>query len=74
MNEIFNLLLINGLCSLMRPIPVPETGGTYDLLMMLFLSLFLLPLCVTEGKIVRWEGALLLCLYLGFSLWRISSG
>jgi cation:H+ antiporter len=74
-SNIFNLLLVNGLCASLRPIPVPATGGTYDLLMMLFLSLFLLPLCVThKSKIVRWEGALLLSLYLGFSLWRISTG
>ncbi len=73
-SNIFNLLLINGLCASLRPIPVPATGGTYDLLMMLFLSLFLLPLCITnKNKIVRWEGILLLSLYLGYSLWRISA-
>ncbi len=73
-SNIFNLLFINGLCASLRPIPVPATGGTYDLLMMLFLSLFLLPLCITnQNKIVRWEGILLLSLYLGFSLWRISA-
>ncbi|MFO7665316.1 MAG: calcium/sodium antiporter [Desulfobacterales bacterium] len=74
-SNIFNLLLINGLCASLRPIPIPATGGTYDLLMMLFLSLFLLPLCITnQNKIVRWEGILLLSLYLGFNLWRISTG
>ena len=74
-SNIFNLLLINGICASLRPIPVPEKGGNYDLLMMLFLSLFLLPLCITDkSKIVRWEGAVLLALYIGFSLWRVSAG
>ncbi|MBN1931899.1 MAG: calcium/sodium antiporter [Desulfobacterales bacterium] len=73
-SNIFNLLLINGLCATLRPIPIPASGGAQDLSMMVFLSLFLLPLCVTDKKtIVRWEGALLLTLYLGFSFWRIYS-
>jgi cation:H+ antiporter len=71
-SNIFNLLLVNGLCATLRPIPVPSKGGTYDLLMMLFLSLFLLPMCLTnQNKIMRREGVLLVTLYLGYSLWRI---
>jgi cation:H+ antiporter len=73
-SNLFNILLINGVCSTIRPIPVP-VGGISDLLMMLFLSLFLLPLCITnKSRIVRWEGALLLLLYVGFSVWRVATG
>jgi cation:H+ antiporter len=71
-SNIFNLLLINGLCATLRPIPIPSAGGLADLLMMVFISLFLLPICITDKKkIVRREGALLLILYIGFSYWRI---
>ncbi len=73
-SNIFNLLLVNGLCAGLRPIPVP-VGGLEDLYMMIFLALILLPLSITDNKrIVRWEGGLLLVFYFGFSFWRISSG
>jgi cation:H+ antiporter len=71
-SNIFNLLMINGLCAALRPIPIPSDGGLADLLMMVFISLFLLPICITDKKkIVQWEGALLLILYLSFSYWQI---
>jgi len=74
-SNIFNVLLINGLCSFVQPIPVPSSGGRQDLMMMTFLALLLLPLSVTDKrKIVRWEGGLLLLAYLCFNLWRVYSG
>jgi cation:H+ antiporter len=74
-SNIFNLLFVNGLCATLKPISIPVSGGTQDLLMMVFLSVLLLPLCITDkNKIVRWEGGLLLFLYFGFSAWRIYSG
>lgn len=74
-SNIFNLLLVNGLCATVQPIPIPSSGGMQDLFMMVFLSLFLLPLCITHRKkIVRWEGALLFLLYLLFSVRRIYAG
>ena len=74
-SNIFNLLLVNGLCATLKPIPIPQAGGTQDLFMMVVVSLVLLPLCMNDKKrIVRWEGALLLGLYVGFSLWRVTSG
>ena len=74
-SNIFNLLFINGLSSSISPIPVPSEGGRPDLYMMTFLSLLLLPLCITDRKrIVRWEGGLLLILYFGFNGWRLFAG
>jgi cation:H+ antiporter len=74
-SNIFNLLLVNGLCATFRPIPIPSSGGGHDLLLMVFLSILLLPLCVTDKKkIVRWEGALLLALYVGYHVFRIYRG
>lgn len=72
-SNIFNVLLVNGLCSSITPITVPERGGFTDLLMMLLLALFLLPMSITDEKrIVRWEGAILLALYLGYTIWRVT--
>ncbi|MEC9486089.1 MAG: calcium/sodium antiporter [Prosthecochloris sp.] len=72
-SNIFNLLLVNGTCSSISPIDVPATGGLIDLLMMMLLTLFLLPMSITHGrKIVRWEGALLLLLYLSYNAWRVA--
>ncbi|MCG8341886.1 MAG: calcium/sodium antiporter [Chlorobiales bacterium] len=72
-SNIFNLLLVNGLCSSITPIAVPENGGFFDLLMMLLLALFLLPMSITDNKrIVRWEGAVLLALYFGYNIWRVA--
>ncbi len=73
-SNIFNLLLVNGICATVRPIPVPQ-GGSYDLLMMLFLSLFLLPLGMTNrNRIMRWEGGVLLILYFVFVTLRVIKG
>lgn len=71
-SNIFNLLLIAGAGSAWRPIPVPASGGSADLLVMTFLSVLLLPLCLTDrGRVVRAEGAVLIVLYVAYLAWRI---
>ncbi len=71
-SNIANLLLVNGMCATLHPIPVPSPEGLQDLLVMVFLAVFLLPLALSDRKrIVRWEGGLLLILYLGFSAVKI---
>jgi len=71
-SNIFNLLLVNGVCSSITQIAVPVNGGFYDLFMMILLAVFLLPMSIThKKKIVRWEGAVLLAMYLGYNIWRI---
>lgn len=73
-SNIFNLLLVTGLTASLRPIPIPPSGGQ-DLLMMVFLSILLLPLCITHKKrILRWEGGVLVILYFAFNSWRIYMG
>ena len=73
-SNIFNLLLVNGICATIRPIPIPAAGGIADLLLMVLLSLVVLPLCMSnKNRIVRWEGSLLLIAYLGYVSWRLIS-
>jgi cation:H+ antiporter len=71
-SNIFNLLFITGISASIRPIGVPQPGGFFDLYVMAALGLLLLILCITHGKrIVRWEGAMLLSLYLFYHAARI---
>lgn len=72
-SNIFNLLFINGLSSVFKTIPIPAKGGFYDVTVMIFMSVFLFMICLTDNKrIVRLEGVLLLVLYLSYHAYRIS--
>lgn len=71
-SNIINLLFIKGLTASIKTIPVPA-GGAEDLMFMLFLSLLMLPLSISnKRRLVRHEGILLLLIYFGYNLWRIS--
>jgi cation:H+ antiporter len=69
-SNIFNLLLILGLSSTIRPVPVPP-GGLGDLLFMVGFSVVLMPFAFTGRRLVRLEGAALLAAYVGYVLWRV---
>lgn len=72
-SNIFNLLFILGLSSTIYPINLPA-GGILDLMAMLFLSLLLLPLATSQkNQIIRAEGALLVILYFGYTVFRFFS-
>ncbi len=69
-SNIFNLLLVAGATATVRPIPVPQIGGT-DLMMLAFLSLALLGMSLTQRRqIVRTEAIVLLLMYFGYLIWR----
>ena len=71
-SNIFNLLFITGLSSTFKSIPVPGAGGFFDLGVMIFLSVLLFIICLTDDKrIVRWEGGLLICMYLCYHAYRM---
>lgn len=72
-SNIFNLLFIMGISATIHPVVIPEIGGFYDLGIMLFLAVLLLPLAITDNrKVVRWEGGVLLAIYCIYNIWRIS--
>ena len=71
-SNIFNLLLVLGLTSTVRPIPVPQ-GGHIDLLMMTALAAALLPLSIHRRHMPRWSGGVLLASYVLYLLWRVVS-
>jgi cation:H+ antiporter len=70
-SNIFNLLFIGGMVSVIHPIPVPP-GGLLDLVLLTGLSIVALPIAIRGGRIVtRAEGAVLLGLYLFYLVWRV---
>jgi len=70
-SNLFNLLCIGGIVSVIRPIPIPAEGHV-DLLVMAFLSIVLLPLALRGGRVInRMEGAFLLLVYVSFLAWRL---
>jgi len=69
-SNVFNLLLVLGVTSIVRPVPVPP-GGHTDLLVVAGLSLVLFAVSVSyRREIVRTEACLLLAVYLGYLSWR----
>ena len=67
---LFRSLLVAGLTSIVRPIPIPA-GGHLDLLIVALLSLLLFFVSMTQDrKIIRGEAALLLTGYLSYMVWR----
>jgi cation:H+ antiporter len=70
-SNIFNLLCIGGIVSVIRPIPIPA-GGEVDLVVMAFLSLVILPMALLGRQVIsRREGVVLLLVYVGFLAWRL---
>jgi len=69
-SNIFNLLFVMGLTSLVAPIQVP-VGGELDLLVVALLSAILFLVCFTDSrKIIRTEALLLMLLYFAYIGWR----
>ena len=63
-SNIFNILGILGVTSLLRPISVNPEIKTFDLLFMIGIPLFIFPFLVLRQKLTRLEGGMLLFVYL----------
>jgi cation:H+ antiporter len=69
-SNIFNILLVGGVTSTLRPITVPEHGHI-DLAVTVVLSVALWWVSSTRNRvIVRAEAGLLLAIYLAYMVWR----
>ncbi len=70
-SNVFNILSILGISSLVRPIA--DTGVTMvDLSIMMFFTILILPLSKTKFTLRRWEGALLFCGYVGYMIYLVT--
>lgn len=70
-SNIFNILGILGVASLIKPINAPDIN-LVDTLVMIAMSLILLPFIKTGFTLRRWEGAMLLAIYFGY-IWYLLS-
>ena len=63
-SNIFNILCVVGLTGTVAKMPLKKEVLNYDAWWMLGISVALLPLMISGGKIHRWKGALLVLSYL----------
>jgi cation:H+ antiporter len=70
-SNLFNILTILGLTSLITPINVAPAAIRFDLPIMITVALACLPIFFTGMQIARWEGLLFLCYYLAYTLFLI---
>jgi len=69
-SNVFNILSILGVSSLVRPIA--DTGVTMvDLSIMMFFAILILPLSRSKFTLRRWEGALLFCGYIAYMIYLV---
>jgi cation:H+ antiporter len=69
-SNIFNIIGILGITSLIKPIEAPDIS-LVDLLVMLGMSILLLPLIKTGFTLRRWEGALFVAIYVGYMVYLL---
>jgi len=70
-SNLFNILTILGLTSLITPINVAPAAIRFDLPIMIAVALACLPIFFTGMQIARWEGLLFLFYYLAYTLFLI---
>jgi cation:H+ antiporter len=70
-SNLFNILGIGGVVSVIRPVPIPASGFA-DLFVMALLTVVLLPIAIrSQRTITRGEGAVLLVLFGAYLAWRL---
>lgn len=71
-SNIFNVLAILGISSLVQPLAVPFASLETDLWIMLGFTLLAVLFLATRLVLSRWEGALLFGLYAGYTVWLLA--
>ncbi len=67
-SNVFNILCILGLTVLVRPIGLQPTAVWGDLIVMLAVSALVWPFLATGLQMERWEGFVLLAIYVGYMI------
>lgn len=70
-SNIFNLLLIGGVTAVIAPGTIPSEISNFGLPVLIAASVLLLIFAATGRKITRWEGAILLIIYLVMLVYNI---
>ncbi len=71
-SNIFNILSILGITSLIKPIAVNQTILNIDMFWMLGITLIILPMMLIKRKLGKPEGIILLCIYVYYTYTVIS--
>ena len=69
-SNIFNILLILGVSTTIHPIGV-NLANVCDLIILLVVSVITLLFCANNKKITRWEGAVMVLMYLGSMVFAV---
>ena len=64
--NILNLAWVIGACSLVSPLPLSDQTRWFDVPVTFLLSILMLIFGATGKQLVRWEGAVLLCIYAAY--------
>lgn len=72
-SNLFNILSILGLTSIIAPITVAPVALRFDIPVMLAVAVACLPIFFTGMRIARWEGALFLVYYIAYTLFLVLS-
>ena len=72
-SNIFNLLLIGGVTAVIAPGTIPPEISDFGLPVLIAASLLLLLFAATQRRINRWEGAILLLLYLALLVYNVKA-
>lgn len=70
-SNIFNILFVLGITSLLKPIPVNPAMLATDGIVMIVASLLFLIFATRDRKVVRWEGIVLVMCYLAYFGWLV---
>jgi cation:H+ antiporter len=70
-SNIFNVAAVLGTTAVFEPIPIPPTILTRELPAVLFMSALLFPILRSGWRIRRWEGGLLLAIYVGIGMYLL---
>lgn len=72
-SNLFNILAIMGIVSVVTPIPVPQQMLDFDLWVMLAATLLVMPFAITRTKVTRLPGALFFLGYIAYIAFAVSS-
>lgn len=70
-SNIFNILLVLGLCSIIAPIDVSPTALAVDMPVMVLVAAICFPIFYTGKLVSRWEGGLFVGYYVAYTLYLI---
>ncbi|HSR40924.1 MAG TPA: calcium/sodium antiporter [Longimicrobiales bacterium] len=73
-SNVLNIAAILGITGLVRPLDVASSVVRAELPAVLLLSLVVFPVSWSAFRVQRWEGGLLLALYLGLMAWLFQAG